>query len=92
MTTKLGQSQSNGGGNNNEMGQRENTTWQAITIDREAKTDKREKANLCGGKHQDREIERKIRKKDTRQNSEKHPQSETACILTIFSTTMELLY
>lgn len=52
MTTKLG-CQSNEGGNDNEKGQRENVTWQAISIDRKTKTDKREKANLCRGKHQD---------------------------------------
>lgn len=39
MTTKLGQSQSNEGGNDNEKGQREKATWQAISIDRKTKTD-----------------------------------------------------
>lgn len=93
MTTKLGQSQSNEGGNDNEKGQRENTTWQAISIDRKTKTDKREKANLCGGKRKiARWKERQGEKKDNRQKSGKQPQSETACILTIFSSTMELLY
>lgn len=64
MTTKLGQSQSNEGGNDNEKGQREKATWQAISIDRKTKTDWREKANLCGEKHQYREIEGKTRRKE----------------------------
>lgn len=67
MTTKLGQSQSNEGGNDNEKGQRENTTWQAISIDRKTKTDKKEKANLCGGKRQDSTMEGKTRRKERQQ-------------------------
>lgn len=54
-------------GNDNEKGHRENATWQAISIDRKTKTDKREKANLCGGKHQDGAIEGKTRRKERHQ-------------------------
>lgn len=64
MTPKLGHSQSNEGGKDNERGRSENATWQAISIDRKTKRDEREKANLCGEKHQQRKIERKTRMKE----------------------------
>lgn len=67
MTTKLGQSQSNEGGNGNEKGQRENATWQAISIERKTTTGEKGKANLCGGKHQDRAMEGKTRRKERHQ-------------------------
>lgn len=64
MTPKLGHSQSNEEGKDNEKGQRENATWQAISIDRKTKRDEREKANLYGEKHQYRKIEGKTRRKE----------------------------
>lgn len=91
MTTKLGQSQSNEGRKDNEKRQRENATWQAISIDRKTKTDKREKANLCGGKHQDRVIEGETRRKE-RHRAELGKKAATACILTTFASTAQLLY
>lgn len=62
--SKLGHSQSNEGGKDNEKGQKENATWQAISIDRKTKRDEREEANLCGEKHQYRKIEGKTRRKE----------------------------
>lgn len=91
MTTKLGQSPSNEGGNDNEKGRRENSTWQAISIDRKTKTDMREKANLCGGKHQDRALGGKTRRKE-RHQAELGKTAEAVCFLTTFATTMELLH
>lgn len=80
MTTKLGQSQSNEGGNDNEKGQRENATWQPISIDRKTKTDKREKANLCGGKHHDRAMEGKTRRKEWHQAEFRKTASVWDCV------------
>lgn len=88
MTPKLGQSQSKEGGKDNEKGQRENATWQAISRDRKTKTDEREKANLCGEKRQYRQTEGKTRR------TERRPANAASlrnCILTTFSPTVALL-
>lgn len=89
MTTKLGQSQSNEGRKDNERGQRENATWQAISKDGKTKTDEGKGQPVWRGNIK-RATEGKMRKK-RRQKSGKDPQSETVCMLTIFSSTIARL-